>query len=389
MARIAFGTVSNLDCIGCRGVISNRRDGNHVTQPSRKRTWRYLDASLVCLVLVCTAHQAARAEKGTAEKPSTVDKVKKKWGSALLRQQANDLRPHVTQPIATSFLSAVEHLPRIERREVHVNKKDGRDAVRPDEFAALAEEEQKRYRTQQMGEHFYYFTNYGSPLAFVRTLEVVGADGLGGLDGARVVDFGFGSIGHLRVMASSGTDVTGIEVHRVLRALYSKKSDAGLIAKAGHDVQNQGRLKLLFGHFPTELEDAVPGDVDLFVSKNTLKRGYIHPEQDVDSRIQIHLGCDDEAFVTAVHRKLKTGGRFLIYNLHPAAAKEGEPYIPWADGRSPFDRDLFNRVGFDVIAFNVDDSAAARQIAAALAWDQRMDLETDLFATYTLVKKRA
>ena len=346
--------------------------------------------SLIVLMLSVAIHQPARAGQGAAqESPSNASKREKKRGRALLLEQAKILRPLVTQSVSISFLDAVGQLPPIAAREVLINKENSRDAVLAAEFDALDEEDRKKYRPRRLDEHYYYFTRYGSPLAFVRALEVAGAQGFDTVDGARIVDFGFGSIGQLRILASRGADVTGIEVHRVLRALYSKQSDTGAIARAGDDVKHTGSLNLLFGSFPTELADSVPAKVDLFVSKNTLKRGYIHPEREVDARMLVHLGCDDDAFVAAVHSKLKPGGRFLIYNLHPAAAKQGEPYIPWADGRSPFDLGTFDRAGFDVVAFDADDSAAVRQIGAALGWDEHMDLESDLFATYTLVQKRA
>jgi hypothetical protein len=131
----------------------------------------------------------------------------------------------------------------------------------------------------------------------------------------------------------------------------------------------------------------VGGGYDVFVSKNTLKRGYIHPEQQVDPRMLVHLRVDDETYVRAVFDLLKPGGFALIYNLSPAPAKEGEPYKPWADGRSPFTRELYERVGFAVVAFDLDDSAAAREMGKALGWAEGMDLEKDLFGTYTLLRK--
>ena len=87
------------------------------------------------------------------------------------------------------------------------------------------------------------------------------------------------------------------------------------------------------------------------------------------------------------------GGRVLIYNLSPATAPPGKPYIPAADGRSPFARATWEKAGFRVLAFDQDDSGAARALGRALGWDrlseQPMDLVTDLFATYTLAEKPA
>jgi hypothetical protein len=99
----------------------------------------------------------------------------------------------------------------------------------------------------------------------------------------------------------------------------------------------------------------------------------------------VHLGVDDASFVQAVHRLLKPGGYFLIYNLCPAHSQE--KYIPWADGRSPFARDLLESTGFTIIAFDENDDTAARSMGKALGWDEQMDLEKDLFGVYTLARK--
>ena len=131
----------------------------------------------------------------------------------------------------------------------------------------------------------------------------------------------------------------------------------------------------------------VEGNFHLFVSKNTLKRGYIHPARPVDPGRLVHLGVSDEVFVTSVYRLLKPGGLFLIYNLHPAQAADDQPYLPWADGRSPFARDLCERLGFEVLTFDKDDSQAARHMGRLLGWQDQMDLQHDLFATYTLLQR--
>ena len=80
----------------------------------------------------------------------------------------------------------------------------------------------------------------------------------------------------------------------------------------------------------------------------------------------------------------------LIYNLCPAPAAPGKQVITWADGRSPFSRQTWEAAGFRVVAFDNDDSAAARRMAYLLRWDsgpEAMDIEKDLFALYTLVEK--
>jgi hypothetical protein len=105
----------------------------------------------------------------------------------------------------------------------------------------------------------------------------------------------------------------------------------------------------------------------------------------------VHLGVSDSAFVAALARSVKQGGRVLIYNLCPAPAPAGKPYIPWADGRCPFPRELWTAAGFKVVEFDRDDSPAARAMGHALGWDQGeggMKLDTDLFATWSLFQRK-
>src|SRR5262249_241072 len=82
-----------------------------------------------------------------------------------------------------------------------------------------------------------------------------------------------------------------------------------------------GPLQPVTGQWPADaatlaaVKAALPDGLDLFLSKNTLKRGYIHPERETDPRRLVHLGVDDAAFVAAVAQALKPGGLFVIYNL--------------------------------------------------------------------------
>ena len=61
--------------------------------------------------------------------------------------------------------------------------------------------------------------------------------------------------------------------------------------------------------------------------------------------------------------------RASAYNLCPAPAAPGKPCIPWADGCCPFSRALLVGAGFTVLAFDRDDSQAARAMGRALGWD--------------------
>ena len=336
----------------------------------------------------------------------------------VLRDEAVRLAPLVQSPLGKAFLAAVPTLPAVPARRVVYYNRATRAALSATEAAARGAEALEGYEPRELDEHFYYYTKYGTPLAFVRALDLVGQAGLASVDGRRLLDFGFGSIGQLRLLASLGAEVTGVEVDELLEKLYAEAGDTGLIpharapepgalgGKAGSGAPggvagaeasqgasgsgSPGRLRLLFGSFPSDsaLVARVGSGYTLFISKNTLKRGYVHPEREVDPRFLVHLEVDDATYLRAVHALLVPGGYFMIYNLSPAPSKPDEPYKPWSDGRSPFARAAFEAAGFRVLAFDADDTETARRLGKALGWDADMNLATDLFGTYTLVQKR-
>jgi hypothetical protein len=75
-------------------------------------------------------------------------------------------------------------------------------------------------------------------------------------------------------------------------------------------------------------------------------------------------------FVRAVHRILVPCGYFMIYDMCPPQSEEH--CIPRANGRSPFQRDLLESVGFEIVAYNRDDTAVARDMGKRLAWADQM-----------------
>jgi len=313
-------------------------------------------------------------------------------GSVVLQMKAEAaaMATLIQSSLAKEFLTGFPCLPAIATPRVAYYSKETRDAVSGSAAKEMSEEQLKGYVERQLDEQFYYFTRYGTPVAFTRPMEILGRAGVKHVDGLKLLDFGFGSVGQLRAIASLGGNAVGVEVDALLRVMYSEPGDTGTIARcdaAGKGAD--GSVKLIFGQFPAEVATVteVGAGYDVFVSKNTLKRGYIHPEQQVDPKMLVHLRVDDETYVRAVFDLLKPGGFALIYNLSPAPAPAGEPYKPWADGRSPFARELYERVGFAVIAFDMDDSTAAREMGKALGWAESMDLEKDLFGTYTLVRR--
>lgn len=305
----------------------------------------------------------------------------------LVKQDAGAIRAQVPSAFAQSLLNGFGCLPSPRPMAVYYNK-ETRKALSEADAAKMTEAQLAGYTKRDIDDEFYYFTRYGTPVAFVRPVELLGQAGVKSTEGLKLVDFGFGSIGQLHALASAGADVTGIEVDPILEIIYAKET--GKVARCADSGKGRdGSVTLAYGQFPKdpEIVKKVGKGYDVFISKNTLKRGYIHPEQEVDPRMLVHLDVDDETYVRAVFDALKPGGFFMIYNLHPAPAAPGEKYIPWADGRSPFSTETFNQVGFKVLAFDVDDTEAARVMGKTFGWGTDEELQKTIFGMYTLVQK--
>jgi hypothetical protein len=305
----------------------------------------------------------------------------------VMMQDASSMALQTTSSFAKSLLAGFGCLQPIRPTTIYFNK-DSRKALAEADAAKMSAADLAGYTKQPIDDEYYYFTKYGTPVAFVRPVELLGRAGVKGADGLKLVDFGFGSIGQLHSLASMGADVTGIEVDPVLQVMYAK--EPGKVARCSQaGAGKQGSINLAYGQFPKDpaVVKQVGTGYDVFVSKNTLKHGYIHPEQEVDPRMLVHLDVSDEVFVKAVYDALKPGGFFLIYNLCPAPSKPGEKYIPWSDGRSPFTTETYTKVGFKVLAIDVDDSEAARAMGKVFGWGTDEDLAKNIFGMYTLVQK--
>jgi SAM-dependent methyltransferase len=310
--------------------------------------------------------------------------------TAVLRREARALEPLVISMFAKDFLKATSDLPAIAARKLFLDEAKKiylTEAV----SRSLSEVERRALKPVPVDESFYYTTKYGSPLAYARPLDLLGQAGLKDVSGRKILDFGYGTVGHLRLLATLGADVTGVDVDPLLRALYAAPEDQGVVKNTrGRD----GRIRLIDGRFPADdaIRTTVGGNYDLILSKNTLKRGYVHPERPVEPRRLLNLGVDDAQFVKVLYEALKPGGRVLIYNICPAPSLPDQPYKNWADGRCPFAIDAWEAAGFRVIAFDTDDTETIRKVAAALGWDQGespIDLKTDVFAQFSLMERPA
>ena len=306
-----------------------------------------------------------------------------------LRAEAAAVRPLVDSDLARAFLDATAALPAVQPRTVW-GTADRSRWYTAEQAAALGEAERAALTERTLDEAFYWNTRYGSPVAYARAIDIAAHHGV--RDRGSALDFGCGGLGAPRLLACTGWRVTGVDVDPLLPAFYSERGDTGVVM--GPDAR--GVVQLIAGQWPADaatveaVSAATTGGLDLFLSKNTLKRGYIHPSEPTDPRRLVHLGVDDATFVKAVFEALAPGGLFLVYNICPAPAPAGQPYIPWADGHCPFPRELLESTGFDVLAYDSVDDTAARAMGHALGWNEgegAMDLEHDLFAWFTVARR--
>jgi SAM-dependent methyltransferase len=324
------------------------------------------------IVLLLSA--VAAAEPAATSQPSA------------LPAEARQLQPLAHSELGRDFLKSAESAPPYTPRTVYRRGKT-REWLDAAAFAKLSASDRDAWKPMIIDEDTYLGLFYGSPMAYLLPLERLGAAGFGSLRGKRVADFGHGGIGQLRLFAELGAEAVGVDVDPLQPVLYSAPGDQGPFGKVG------GAVKLIHGKFPSDpkVARAVGDGYDLFLSKNTLKRGYIHPAHKVDPRMLVDIGGDDRVFLKAVASALKPGGWFVIYNLSPAPSAAGKPYIPWADGRCPFSADDLAVAGFETLVRDNVDDQAARALAAALGWDKppaNMKLADDLFALVTIARKK-
>ncbi len=295
--------------------------------------------------------------------------------------------------LTKNFLSAAKTLLPIKVRTIHFNRMENK-ALTKKQYSDLSEAERSGFDSMLVDDNLYY-GHYSTPLAWVRPFEIVAENGFESVDSKRILDFGFGNVGQLRMLASMGANVTGIEVAGgIHQAMYSEESDQGEIAKLSSvGIENQGNLKLAFGQWPAEKEIVakVGQNYDLIISKNVLKLGYIHPQQEVSSRMLIDLGVTDEQFLSALIKALNPGGMVLVYNIHSSQSPDPKKYMPWAHGETPWEKDDVEKAGFEVVAWHVDDSSSIQSLGTKLGWRDTVktqeDFESGFRAMYTILKR--
>lgn len=329
----------------------------------------------ICLAFGCSFGWSQEAEPAA-----------KRLITEKLKSDAALVRPLVKTDLALQFLAATDRLSEPSARKVY-RSGDRSRAVSQRDYEALSKEQQAEYTLRDCPPEFYYETAYGSPLVYSRVLELA-APQLSPRPGMKVLDFGFGTIGQLQLLAHCGFEMHGVDVEPLWAALYSEPGDTGSVGS--------GSVTIHTGQWPKEpaLREAIGSGYQLITSKNTLKSGYIHPNpppgQTVDPRRLVHLGVSDEEFLQRVAAALEPGGLFVIYNICPPQNPPDKPYIPYADGKSPFSRASFEQAGFEVLAFDVEDQPWVLDCFQALGYTagkSREETAREFFCWYTIVRK--
>jgi SAM-dependent methyltransferase len=308
--------------------------------------------------------------------------------AAKTSTEASALRPFNTSAVALEFLSAatvtattaISVLPPQASRVVYTDAKQRR-SVSAAQFNAMKPAEREGFAAVSHDEAFYYATFYGTPVAYVRALEVAGIHGLATLYQARVLDIGYGAMGGPRLMAGAGAAVAAIDVDSLLPALYTEAADQGAVAAIDGRT---GNVRLYDGVFAggTTVTKLLGNNFNLIVSKNTMKRGFMKPANGRPPFVS--FDASDEIVLETIYDSLAPGGLLVIYNIS-AAFDEKKPST---DPRSPFTAAQFAKANLTVLALDVSDDVAVRSMGKALGWDAQMgDLEKNLFARYTVVRR--
>ncbi len=338
---------------------------------------------LLTLLGGCAASSRPPAEApspvATSSTTTTATAADEVYGPRELVRDATRLRPLYTAQLPRAFLDEAGTLPSITPRTVwrSADKQRWYDATTvesaPDRASLVP---------ITIDDTAYYAGRYGSPLAYVRALDVLAAHGLASLDGRRVLDVGVGGVASLRLLAALGATAVGYDVDASLPVIYGALGDQGeVVGSAGR----RGRARLAIAATPMAA-GLVEAPFDVILAKNTLKRGYVHPERPADPKRLVALGTDDITYLEGLRALLAPGGLLLLYNISPPQAPPDQPYIPWADGRSPWSAGEWVAAGFEVLALDVVDDAALRAMGTALGWFTEPG--EVYFAHFTLLRAR-
>jgi len=294
-----------------------------------------------------------------------------------LRQQAKALAPLAHSVVARQFLAAAADLPSVRTRTIYRDSTTG-TYFRETDVSSLSEGIRPRLVPIKVDALYFYQTRYGTILNYLRVIDLLGANGVTTFEGKRLLDFGYGRIGHLRAIASLGATAVGVDVDPELPALYGERGDQGLIRGTN---RREGFLSIVYGSFPGDsaARRQVGGAYDLVISRNTLKGGHEPAQRARQSRV-INLGVSDSTFVRAIFESMRSGGLFMMYTV---SGPKGNAHCPFSEG-------MVRAIGFQVVAYDEDDSDPTRAMLRVLNREQRETPsvpDEESTALYTLLRK--
>jgi hypothetical protein len=193
-----------------------------------------------------------------------------------LIDDASALRDVYSSPGAQRMLDGVEELPICEPSPVYAAWRPNRGYTQS-QYDALDDSQREGLRMLPIESVDYYSTFYGTPLVYARILDLVELHSPGFVvEGARIMDLGYGQLGQLRLWAQMGADVVGVEIDPILTAIYDGCQAVGDV---DDDPKTSGSVALVEGAWPNDesCRKEVGGEFDLIISRNLLKRGYVKP----------------------------------------------------------------------------------------------------------------
>ncbi len=313
------------------------------------------------------------------------------FSPAALADEAHRVSEVVTHPAATEWLGKAGELPEALGVALFIGPREPggfeREVYTAQQALALSEDELADFRVVEYGPDRYYATNYGSPIAYAPMLELSALHaGIESFKGQRILDFGYGQLGQLEMLARCGAKVVGIEIDPVIDTLYRTTRISDDVRA---DDGTRGRVRLLLGDWFNDWDlqrDAGPG-FDIILCRNVLKRGYVQPEEPMAGFDPIDIGGEPVDGALHIFHALEEGGIAVVYNLGAGNHRRGDgSYHAPADIRDPFGEDAWKEAGFEILAFEEDGSERMREVGVRLGWGT-MDELADFNVLYTIVRR--
>ncbi|RNC82450.1 MAG: methyltransferase domain-containing protein [Phycisphaera sp.] len=313
------------------------------------------------------------------------------WSPEALAAEAARVEEVVGNEAVLEWLGKAKELPEVKGATLFVGPREpggfDREVYTAQQATDFSESDLIDFREVTYGPTRYYATNYGSPIAYAPAL--IAAAEAGGFDSfrfKRVLDFGYGQIGQLEMLARCGATVCGVEADPVIDTLYrsTRLSDV-VVAEDG----TRGSLTLALGEWFSDwrLRQKLGGRFDVIIARNVLKRGYVQPEEPMPGFDPIDIGGEPEDAARAIYNALEEGGVAVVYNLGGGAWRgEDGSYNAPADVRDPLGREAWEAAGFEIVHYQANGSQLMRKVASLIS--QKDLSEFDLYnVLYTVVRK--